>query len=87
MFLTAQNSAIRYIRLHASANIACKYLNLNEDFPVCDFTMLQNVTLFRPCPGEHCQICGPVSVYVPSMLISGNQVILKVTCLISTGHW
>lgn len=62
VFLTAQNSAIRCIQLHASSNFACRYLNLNEDFAVCNFTMLENVTLFRPCPGGHCQVCGPIAV-------------------------
>lgn len=46
VLLTAQNSAFKYIQLRASCNFACTYLNL-KDF-VCNFTMLQNVTLFRP---------------------------------------
>jgi len=48
VLLTAQNLTVKYIQLRASCNFACTYLNLNEDLAVYNFTMLQNVTLFRP---------------------------------------
>lgn len=63
ILLTAQNSAIKYIQLHASCNFAWTYLNLNEDFAVCSFTVLQNVTLgLGNITGRHCQGCGCVAV-------------------------
>lgn len=48
VLLPAQNSATKYIELHASCYFALIRLNLNKDFAVRNFAVLQNVALFRP---------------------------------------